>query len=99
MKKLFRTLSSLDDIVTIGGCQAPGYFSVKLQTKEVILGGSLVNVSDYLDERFIRISRTLIVNRNHVVSFDESRINLSSGESVMPSRRRVKVVLESLLGK
>ena len=45
MKRVLRYLSSLDDILTLQGCQYGGYCKVVLRDRSVILGGSIANWS------------------------------------------------------
>lgn len=96
MKRVLKYLSSFDDILTLQGCQYGGYCEVVLRDRPVILGGSIANLSKDLDDRFIRISRTVLVNKNHIVQFDEKTVSLSNGQLLSISRRRKKQVLVSL---
>lgn len=93
MKRVLRHLSSIDDILALQGCQFGGYCEVVLRDRPVILGGSIANLSKDLDERFIRISRTVMVNKNHIVKFDKQTVSLTNGQSLNISRRKQKQIL------
>jgi DNA-binding LytR/AlgR family response regulator len=93
MIRLLRYLSSIDDILTLQGCQFGGYCEVVLRDRKVILGGSIANLSSYLDDRFIRISRTVMVNKKHILKFDKQTVSLTNGQSLKISRRKQKDIL------
>ncbi len=96
MKRLLLSLDSLNDIIALQGIQCVGYCEAVLSERCVVFGGSIANLSNYLDARFIRISRTVLVNKNHIVQFDEKTVSLSNGQLHNISRRRKKQVLVSL---
>lgn len=93
MKRIFRNLQSVDDILLLQGVQCGGYCQVVLRDRPVILGGSIASLAIELDDRFIRISRTVIVNKNHIVSFDKKSVSLSNGQFFDIARRRKKEVM------
>lgn len=82
--------------MALEGCQSPGYCRVRFDDKTVIFGGSIANLSENLDERFIRISRTALVNRNKIASYTDVSVTLNNGVQIGISRRKQPIVAEIL---
>lgn len=96
MKRTVQKLDSIDEILSLEGCSSPGYCSVRFNDKMVIFGGSIANLSVNLDERFLRISRTVLVNRNKIASFTNQSVTLENGVVFNISRRKQPMIAKVL---
>ena len=96
MKRLLKRIGSFENIMALRGCQSVGYCEVVLNDKKVILGGSIATLSKEFGDEFIRISRTVLVNKKFIVDYSAKSVTLTNQMELGISRRKSKDVLKAL---
>lgn len=86
----------IDDILFVEGLK--DYVIIRLEDRRIITRMTIKNIIDILpSDRFIRCSKSYVVNRDKVDSFDNNDIFIGSNElAIGPSYR--EQVIKSLLG-